>query len=338
MKTVCIIVNYNDESMTIRQLKKIVSYTCLDRIIVVDNASADTSRIRLLSYIRHDTSGRLELIERDTNGGYGAGNNTGLERAAQLGARYALIANPDTDYSEQTIRRLTEIMDRHGELAVIAPVMRMPQAKGEQTGPGTYANTIMAPVAWPLRPWWGELLEMGPVSRRVFNRFLHYPPEHYMRRSVDKPAGKSAHIAGRAARSDASCVYVDAVPGSLLLADVEKLRSVGGYDEAMFLYGEETLLARRLANAGYRTALCIGESYMHLHRGGAASMKSQLERERSMKYYMSRYLGAGELKQRIADAFFCVIHAEMWLRELAERRITSSQSWQSGRFGAHGRR
>ena len=369
MKTVCIIVNYNDENMTIRQLKKIVGYTCLDRIIVVDNASADTSRIRLISYIRHDTSGKLELAERDTNGGYGAGNNTGLLRAAQLGARYALIANPDADYDEKTVERLIEIMDRHDELAVVAPLMRMPQAAGEQTVPGTYANTIMAPVAWPLRPWWKELLEMGPVSRRVFNRFLHYPPEHYQKHMADKAGretvytGTGGNASMRSAACDiygydipathakqqkksqasevmryASCVYVDAVPGSLLLADVAKVRSVGGYDEEMFLYGEETLLARRLADAGYRTALCLSESYMHLHRGSVPSMKSQLEREKSMKYYMSRYLGAGELKQKIADAFFSVIHAQMRLRDCAQRKLISSQKWQRAMFGTHGKR
>ncbi len=383
MKTVCIIVNYNDEGRTIAQLERIKGYPCLDRIIVVDNASAQTSRIRLLSYIEHDETGRLELISREENGGYGAGNNAGLARAGQLGARYALIANPDAKFSQETAAQLIKIMDQHDELAVIAPVMVMPDAHGDQLKPGSYANTIMAPVAWPLRPWWKELLEMGPLSRRIFNSILHYPEEYYLKRytgkSCDEASGvsdskavdtdirvlrKKAGIPGRrkstggvgkapaksgkastkpgkaSMESDsaeyASCVYVDAVPGSLLLTDVAKVRGVGGYDEEMFLYGEETLLARRLADAGYRTALCLKQRYIHCHTGELPSMRSQLEREKSMKYYMRRYLGAGELSLRIADAMFEVIHAQMRLRELAQMKLTSSKKWKRGMLGTHG--
>ncbi len=368
MKTVCIIVNYNDEGGTIAQLERTKDYPCLDRIIVVDNASADISRIRLISYIRHDTSGKLELVERDTNGGYGAGNNTGLSRAAQLGARYALIANPDAKFSQETAAQLIRIMDLHDELAVIAPVMVMPDAHGDQLKPGSYANTIMAPVAWPLRPWWKELLEMGPLSRRIFNSILHYPEEYYLKRYAEKSgdkasgvsdgeavdtdirvlrkkagipgrrkstggAGKAPAKSGKASTESgsaeyASCVYVDAVPGSLLLADVAKVRGVGGYDEEMFLYGEETLLARRLADAGYRTALCLTQRYIHCHTGELPSMRSQLEREKSMKYYMRRYLGAGELSLRLADAMFEVIHAEMRARSKVQRRIAAPTRWQ----------
>ena len=42
---------------------------------------------------------------------------------------------------------------------------------------------------------------------------------------------------------------MDVVHGSMLMADLEKMISVGGYDERVFLYGEENLL--RLENAGH---------------------------------------------------------------------------------------
>ena len=314
MKTVCIIVTYNDENMTIAHLKRICGYACFDRILVVDNASSSASKIRLLSYIKHEESGKIELIERALNGGYGAGNNTGLARAQELGAKYALIANPDAEYSEDTISQLLSVMEEHRELAVAAPVMIMSEASGLQKKPGSYPNTIMAPAAWPLRSWWKELLEMGPISRRLFNRMLHYPEEHYLGRSSKGIPDKTVREIKRETGKPV-CVYVDAVPGSLLLTDVDKVRRVGGYDEEMFLYGEETLLAHRLKKAGYRTALCLTASYVHRHRAAEPSMKSQLEREKSMKHYMRRYLGAGDMKIKIADILFSVIHAEMKLRQ-----------------------
>ena len=52
MKTVAIILNYNDADTTIEQLERIVNYKNLDKIVIVDNASTDDSRIRLKYYVK----------------------------------------------------------------------------------------------------------------------------------------------------------------------------------------------------------------------------------------------------------------------------------------------
>ena len=295
MKTVCILVAHNDADTLIAHLQRIRSWQCFDRILVVDNASEDATRVRVGALQEE----KIELLEADRNLGYGAGNDLGLLRARQLGARFALIANPDTIYTEETVQTLCRLMEHRPQLAVCAPLMILSDADSEQRRPGSRANVLRSAPAWPLRPWLYELLEAGPVCRRIFRRALHYPESFYR--------GKQA-------------VCVGAVPGSLLLADVEKVLSAGSYDKDMFLYGEENLLGMRLQRAGWKTALCLKCSYIHDHRAGKPDLSRQILREKSTLYYFIHTLGVTEGQELLARLFFLAVRAETWIAGRKRRR------------------
>ena len=161
MKTVCIILNYNDADTTIALLHRIRDYRSLDGIILVDNASTDDSAARL----RKEVGGKVLLAEAPENGGYGAGNNLGIRYAAGLfRADFALIANPDTEFSDDCVRTLAETMERRPSLGVIAPVQVTPAFGEKAAVPGSRENTLTGPAAWPLRPWFYDLLESGPLK------------------------------------------------------------------------------------------------------------------------------------------------------------------------------
>ena len=95
VRTVCVIVNYNDADTTIAQIERIREYKSLDAVIVVDNASTDASALRLRSMVRD----KVIFVTAEKNGGYGAGNNLGIRYASEvLRAERALIANPDAEF------------------------------------------------------------------------------------------------------------------------------------------------------------------------------------------------------------------------------------------------
>ena len=173
MKTVCIILNYNDADTTIALLHRIRDYRSLDGIILVDNASTDGSAVR-------------------------------LRKAGLFRADFALIANPDTEFSDDCVRTLAETMERRPSLGVIAPVQVTPAFGEKAAVPGSRENTLTGPAAWPLRPWFYDLLESGPVCRRIFRPLLHYSSWKYTGRKL---------------------VRVDCVPGSLLMVDVQRMLS-----------------------------------------------------------------------------------------------------------------
>ena len=50
MKLALVVLNYNDADNTLKVLGNTANYGVFDKVIVVDNASNDDSRIRLKSY------------------------------------------------------------------------------------------------------------------------------------------------------------------------------------------------------------------------------------------------------------------------------------------------
>lgn len=294
MNTVCVIVNYNDADTTIAQLMRIRDYASLDAIVIVDNASTDASALRLRSLV----SGKVLFVEAEKNGGYGAGNNLGIRYAAEvLRAKRVLIANPDTEFTDHCVAVLSEALERNPELGVIAPVQKNPKSPEEADIPGTRQNVLSAAAAWPLRPWVYDLLESGPLSRRIFTPLLHYPRWHYLGRRL---------------------VRVDCVPGSLLMADVRKFREIGGYDEEVFLYNEEAILGWKMRFHGYRTALLTSESYLHRHAVSIRkSYRRLLERQRlreaaALRYY-DRYLEISGLQRLVTRLFHLAVNLEVLL-------------------------
>jgi len=295
-KTAAIILNYNDADMTIRLLDRIRNYSCPEDILVVDNHSTDDSCLRLGAFAEKYPN--MTFLETEKNGGYGWGNNFGIRYAQEkLHAKYALIANPDTVFSERCIRKMTDMMERHPDLGIISPVMNTTDRSEEIQIPGTRANVLSGASAWPMRPWLYDLLESGPLSRRLFRRIMHYDEKFYQNRK---------------------CVRVGAVSGSLLLVDIDKMVSAGGYDENVFLYEEEYILGYRMREKGYAAALLLTEDYLHLHRNNPAEpavslLKKEKQRHESMLYYFERYLGISRWKAVITKCFFAIVDMEIVL-------------------------
>ena len=279
MKINCVILNYNDADTVLGLVEEIRGYQTLDQIIIVDNASTDDSWAKLEPL----QSEKIHVILADKNGGYGAGNNLGVRYAVeQNGADHVVIANPDVKFSEACIQTLSRTLKRHDELAVAAALME----------DATFGDTKNG---WKIHGFWGELFAMGPICRRVLKIALSYPETYF---------------------EDKKAVYVDAVHGSMLMVDGQKFLKAGGYDEGIFLYQEETVLARRLKKLGYRSVLVLTQKYRHEHSVSISkSFKGQIERQKlrnaSVLYDLKNYLGIGPVKEMIAKIWFAVILLEI---------------------------
>lgn len=279
MKLNCVILNYNDGDTVSKLTEMIGGYEILEQIVVVDNASTDDSPEKL----RKLQDEKITVIRAEKNGGYGAGNNLGVEYAVEKnGATHVLIANPDVKFSENTLLRMLKIFEKHHDVGVVTAAMEDARYEAMCNG-------------WPLRSFTGELLSMGPVSRRLFGRFLEYP-------------GSRFH--GRKA------AYVDVVHGSMLMVAADKFLECGGYDEGIFLYQEEAVLGCRMKNCGFRTVLLLNCSYRHEHsvsisKTFESQMARQRLREESTLYYMKKYLSVNPLQERIAKLWFWGIRMEI---------------------------
>lgn len=302
MGTAAVILNYNDSDTTIKAVRRIADFKCFDHVIVVDNASKDGSADRIEAFLkkleqgegqgleRRDIRNRYILLRSDTNGGYGHGNNLGVMYAYRgLGMRQCLIANPDSCFDEKLVLRLKSCMEDNGA-AVVGAVMSLKEKPDYRD---------IKASAWPLRSAASELLNSGPLSRRLCRRSLNY---------------ERGYFDGRRE------VMVGAVHGSLMLVDCEAFARIGGFDENIFLYCEENVLAYKMKERGFKIFLNLEGSYSHeggasISHAGLGATRRQRIRQRSERYYYRHYLGAGPLFMGFTYIFQMIVLMETFLYE-----------------------
>ena len=200
----------------------------------------------------------------------------------------ALIANPDTDFEERVIKVLKSAMEKNENIGICAPLVETNDVYGGRE------NVLKGASCWPMRDFMHSLAENGPICRRIFTKALHYDRNFY----------------------NAKIRKVGAVLGALLMVRVDAFIKVGGYDEKMFLYGEEDLLSKKMEGIGLKTAVITGYKYKHIH---SASIKKSLKslysrqkiREESTMYFYKNYLNINPLQQIFAKVFFAFVRLEV---------------------------
>ena len=287
MSKLCmIILNYNDWPTALSLADEVKGFGCLDSIVVVDNHSTDDSWEHLK---RLEENEKFHLLRCPENGGYGSGNQAGIDYAlSHLGADYVLVANPDIHVTEECILRVRSALDHTHRAAVASARVRSLEG-GELFS------------YWTLLPLWKDLLDTGLVTRRLFRSILNVPPY------------------GLAQGGDRDCRLVGAVPGSFFMVKLSMFSEPERkelFDKDIFLYYEEKVLGQKLAKKGLKTVLVTDQSYIHAHSVSVDKSirrigdKQQLLHE-SKLYYYKTYLGAGPVKLAAARAWLAFVLAEV---------------------------
>lgn len=101
-----IIVNYNGWKDTIECLKSLeqVKYDLFE-VVLVDNASTDES-VKELRKFKKKSNLKIKLLLENNNGGFAAGNNTGIKYALATDSQYFLMLNNDTLVDQNFLEEL----------------------------------------------------------------------------------------------------------------------------------------------------------------------------------------------------------------------------------------
>ena len=282
-----IILNYNDWATTLSLVEEVKDYECLDSVVVVDNHSSDDSWARLQAL---NGSGKVHALRMEQNGGYGMGNQEGINYAAgYLEADYVIIANPDIHVTPRCIGRVKEALDRTRDAVAASARVKDPQGRELFS-------------YWTLLPLWKDLLDTGLVTRRLFKGMLNTPAYRLPN------AG------------DEDCRLVDAVPGSFFMLKTGlltpgEIKEV--FDKRIFLYYEEKVLGQKFRKMGLKTVLATDQSYVHAHSVSIdKSFKRIVDKQRllhrSKLYYYKEYLGTGPAGMAAARIILGFILAEVW--------------------------
>lgn len=191
-------------------------------VVVADNGSTDDSVPMLAAEFPTVTVVRL-----DANYGFAGGYNRALEHVQ---ADYYLLLNSDIETPEGWIVPILEELDRHPDVAVVAPKLLSYRDPGEFEYAGASGGFI---------------------------DFLGYPfCRGRILRSVERDCGQY---------DDARDVFW--VSGAAFCCRADVFRALGGFDARFFAHMEEIDLCWRMQLAGYRVRVVPQSRVYHLGGG-----------------------------------------------------------------------
>ncbi len=227
-----IVLNYRTPDMTLKAAEAVRE--ALEglhaELVIVDNDSADGSFEKMTAHVA-EQGWDVRVMQAGRNGGYGAGNNFGIMAGLSDGTRpdYYYILNSDAFPARDAIRLLKDYLVANPAVGFAGSYIHGPDGDAHVTA-------FRFPTAL------GELegaARFGPLSRLLRNHIVPLPvPDE--------------------------TVMVDWLAGASLMMRAETLEQIGLFDEAYFLYFEETDLCLRAARAGWATVYLRESEVAHI--------------------------------------------------------------------------
>ncbi len=219
-----IIVNWNSGKLLESCVRSLLAHAAGCEIIIVDNASTDSS----LSFA-DSIEANLTILRKERNAGFAAANNLGW-RAGK--GEHVLFLNPDTECRPEAIAQLQQTLMANPTVWAVGGRLVNPSGKSQvdfnvRSFPSVRsvaAEMFFIDELWPSNPW----TRTAPIAGA----------DHPL--DVDQPA--------------AACLMVSRAA----------LESVGGFDEAFYpAWFEDVDLCRRIRSQGGRIQYQPNASFVH---------------------------------------------------------------------------
>lgn len=251
-------------------------------VIVFDNASSDETCGVVEAYEG------VRLVRSADNLGFGRGNNAATELAM---GEYVLFLNPDAYLEDPSaLARLVAELDHNPNLCGVGP--RLVNIDGtHQVGDGGYSPTLAHVAA--------HQFLVSRIFGSVRGYYINNP------KLLNRPPFE-----------------VDWIAGTCLMLRRTDFLAVGGFDPAIFMYGEDVQLGCRLTESGQKLAYVPGVKVVHLQ---GATQKSGGELYVSTKWIDSLFVAqpdAAETRRlaRVLAAGFAIRWAAYRAKALLLRR------------------
>lgn len=238
-----VVVTYNSRSFIDRCLAPLQPALPDIEVIVWDNASSDGTADHVAQ-----TYPWVKLVASQENLGFARGNNAAF---ASCRGRHVLLLNPDaflTDASQ--LAELAGFLDANHDVAAVGPQL-LSEDGTHQVGDAGWRVTPVG-VA-------GHFLFLHRASPLVPAIYLTNP------QLLERPF-----------------VDVDWVCGACMMVRASAITRTGGFDERIFMYGEDMEWGVRLRDAGDRVVYLPRVKVLHLQ--GAS------QRASGRAFYSTRYL------------------------------------------------
>lgn len=258
-----IIVSFNTSSLTQQCLRSVV--TSLEKtpkittqLIVVDNNSQDRSVEMLGEFKKSIISSKqilVDIIESNENQGFAKANNKGLKIAK---GTYVLYLNSDTTVDNLNIEELIEYMESHNEVGVLT--VRVNLANGS-IDPACHRGF---PTVWRSFTYFSKLEVMTKHIVGLNRLFGGYHLSHLNPNTEHE---------------------IDSPSGAFYLTRRSLVESLGGFDEAFFMYGEDLDLSMRIKKTGSKIVYYPRQTITHLKGQSGTKHEDKKPRIRTKIYF-----------------------------------------------------
>ncbi len=246
-------------------------------IVVVDNASSDGSA-DLVAQSAPDVT----LLRNAENLGFGRAMNQGARAAS---GEYLLLLNPDCTAEPRAVAELAHFLDHRSTAGACGPQMV------DQHGNFQYSSRRGFPTPLNSFAYFSRLDRMFPRSHSLGG---------YQRRHLDP-------------RFE---VETDSLSGACMLIRADLFRSLGGFDEDYFLFGDDIDLCWKIRHAGHEVWYVPSARVVHV-KGASMSKHPQVaQREfyRSMHIFIDKRLRGRYSGFSLALVKLGVAAAEGWAK------------------------
>lgn len=248
-----IILNYNSSSDCRKCISSLKRQEDIDMEVVLVDNGSKEEDLIALRTLA--TEQGCTLIENKENRGYNAGNNIGLRYASEKGYKYALIANPDMEFPQTDyLLKMAAKMEENEEIVVCGSDIITPE--GNHQNP-MRESTYFEELFWPI------------TTLRNRKKKAWFLMDYTKSECCEKVSG---------------CCFI---------IRLSFAQDIGFFDEKVFLYSEEPILAKQVINRGYKMYYLANAQAVHCHiKSEKGDPKKRIYLfEKSRKYYLKHYSG-----------------------------------------------
>ncbi|MGH8548761.1 MAG: glycosyltransferase family 2 protein [Methylococcales bacterium] len=227
------VVNYNGGAFLHSCVASAINQ--VDELIVVDNASTDTSLKQLETAFPGEK--KLRIIRNGQNLGFSAACNAGLGHST---GNFLMFLNPDCVLEPGSVTRLLQVLRDFPDAGMVGGLLVGPD--GREQGGGRRAVPT---------PWRSFVRAFG------LSRFSDRWPRLFFDFHLDKQP-LPAHP-----------IEVEAISGACMLVRRSAMRDVGQWDEGYFLHCEDLDFSMSLRRKGWKILFVPDTRIVH-HKGGSS--------------------------------------------------------------------
>lgn len=299
MRTAIIIVTHNSVEYLPKLCSTLRTYVdhSQDGIIFVDNNSSDGTLEFLQKLLP-----AAHIIRMDQNIGFSKANNLA---ARNFPAAFYLFLNPDTYLTNDVVSDILSRRSNSGTIDIVGPRLVYPDGSHQSS-----AYSFSSPAKWLFQ-------DLG--VRRIIERVAKMNRGRHLLRILEAVPTANPFVKGILADRDkwmnATTESVDWVTGACMLISRRVFEATGGFDENIFLYGEDEELCFRAKKMGFKRERVNAGPVVHY--GGwqknRRNLRVSLRAYNSLLYMIDKNYKESCLRRRL-------------MRSILKRRLRSSGS------------